>query len=246
MKYLKSGFWALALSTSLLLASAAFADQLFYTPEIPTPVPSVFPSPSPTPSNTPSVDTSTNSTPSDVDMRRYIGVFGGLDLSSVEHNDPGTNHRNGFQFGADFETPIFIWLWFQPEIKYVQKGYGVSSSPIGYPVNATVPFNYLELPLHAKVKLAQGTVAPFGIFGPSFARKLSGGNSDIGDGESLGTNLRNWDISFDIGIGTDVQVSKNTRIFVSFEYSAGLLTVIPNTDQGNRNMQLILGYNFAL
>jgi hypothetical protein len=241
MSYLKSGFWAIVVTFSLSLSCTAFADQLSYTPEVPTPIPSAFPSPNPTPSGDPSA-----AAPSDIDMRRYLGVFGGLDFASVEHNDPGTNHRKGFQIGAEYEMPIFIWLWFQPELKYVQKGYSVSSSPLGVPVNAAVPFNYLELPLHAKVKLAQGTVAPFGIFGPSFARKLSGGNNDIGDGESLGTNLRNWDISFDIGIGTDVQVSKNTRIFVSFEYSAGLLTVIPNTDQGNRNMQLILGYNFAL
>jgi hypothetical protein len=230
MKYFLVGLSVIAAATTLSLTNQAFADQ-----------PVVAPSPSPTlssPSNTP--------IPSDIDMRPYIGILGGMDFASVEHNDPGTGHRKGFQLGADFELPIFVWLWFQPEIKYVQKGYSISSTPLGVSVNATVPFNYLEIPLHAKVKLAQGTVAPFAIFGPSFAAKLSGGNSDVGDGESSGTDLRTWDISWDIGLGTDVQITGNSKLFISFEYSAGLLSVIPGTDEGNRNIQLILGWNFAL
>jgi hypothetical protein len=244
MRHLKVGLLAIAVATSLSLMNPSHADQPVGGPET---NPAIEPSTMPNviPSSVPS-EPVTTSIPSDVDMRPYVGLLGGVDFSSVEHNDPGTGHRKGFQVGADLELPIFIWLWFQPEIKYVQKGYSIFTSPVGTPVNATVPFNYLEIPLHAKLKLAQGTVAPFAIIGPAFAVKLSGGNNDIGDGESAGTNLKTLDISLDIGLGTDVQVSKNTKIFVSFEYSAGLLTVIPGTEDGNRNMQLIAGWNFAI
>ena len=243
MRYFTAGISAIAAVTTLSLMSPAFGDQPVATP---SPSPTLT-YPSPTPDLTPApIATPAAAIPSDVDMRPYIGILGGMDFASVEHNDPGTGHRNGFQLGADFELPIFIWLWFQPEIKYVQKGYSISSTPLGASVNATVPFNYLEIPLHAKVKLAQGTVAPFAIFGPSFAAKLSGGNADVGDGESSGTNLRTWDIGLDLGLGTDIQITNNSKLFVSFEYSAGLLTVIPATSEGNRDIQLILGWNFAL
>jgi hypothetical protein len=250
MRHLKLGILAITVVASMSLVAPAFADQLSYTPEIPVAIPSVIPSPSPLPSpipsSTESLTSAPTSAPTGIDMRPYLGIIAGLDFASVEHNDPGTGHRDGYQIGANIELPIFVWLWFQPELKYVQKGYSIFTSPVGTSVNATVPFNYLEMPLHAKVKLAQGVVAPFCILGPSFAVKLSGGNGDIGDGESAGTNLRTWDISFDIGLGTDVQVSANTKLFVSFEYSAGLLTIVPGTDFGNRNVQLIAGWNFAL
>jgi hypothetical protein len=239
MKLSKLAIWAAAMAILFSLEKISFAEDNLANPapEIPTTAA--------TPTTIPSKTQEVPPLPSGVDMRPYFGFLGGMDFASVEHNDPGTGHRNGFQLGADAELPIFVWLWFQPEIKYVQKGYSIASSPLGASVNATVPFNYLEVPLHAKVKLAQGTVAPFAILGPSFAVKLSGGKNDIGDGESSGTNLRTWDMSFDIGLGTDIQVSANSKLFVSFEYSAGLLTVIPGTSDGNRNIELIAGWNFA-
>jgi hypothetical protein len=242
MKHLKLFHWATAIAVLLSLEQTCFAEDNLTTSPTKSSVSSPTVAASPAPALT---SDQISPIPAGVDMRPYYRLLGGVDFASVEHNDPGTGHRNGFQIGADAELPIFVWLWFQPEIKYVQEGYSISSSPLGVPVNATVPFNYLEIPLHAKVKLAQGAVAPFAILGPSFAVKLSGGNSDIGDGESSGTNLRTFDISFDIGLGTDIQVSTNSKIFISFEYSAGLLTVVPGTEDGNRDIQLIAGWNFA-
>ena len=182
MRYFKSGFWAIAVAVSLSLTRGLARNQFVYTPETPTTPPAFSAKSYPRCSH---IDY--RRCQSDIDIAA-IG-FGGMDFASVEHNDPGTNHRKGFQIGADFELPIFVWLWFQPELKYVQKGYSVSSSPLGATVNTTVPFNYSSYRF-SEIQTGAGNSGAVRDYRSYLSsKKLSGGNNDIGDGESSGTNI---------------------------------------------------------
>jgi radical SAM protein (TIGR01212 family) len=184
----------------------------------------------------------TTDTPHTFDHRRYFGLQAGVNFSYFQPSLPEANKHTGFEVGAQYELPIKMWLSFQPTLRFVQKGFNLSQTPLGVTDNSHVSINYLELPLLMKLKLvSDGKVTPFIFAGPNPAVKLSGGSIPLDDGETLDTSLRHYDVSLDFGVGADLTTSPRAKTFIAFEYSVGFVNINPGEDGANRSIELLTG-----
>ncbi|EHQ26661.1 porin family protein [Mucilaginibacter paludis] len=90
-----------------------------------------------------------------VNAQVKLGIKGGLDVSNIiKTNDDNfsTSYKAGFNAGVTVEIPIVSPLSIAPEIVFAQKGYKAKTS-IG---DFTQTTNFIDIPILAKVKLAEG------------------------------------------------------------------------------------------
>jgi len=113
----------------------------------------------------------------------------GLTLSTISHkktdnfpleqDDVVTN--TGFTAGIGFNLPLTEDGFFsvQPELLYVQKGYRINyTNPLGS-LDSRQKFNYLEVPVLAKVNFGTETIKLYVNAGPSFGYALGGSHESI-------------------------------------------------------------------
>lgn len=100
-----------------------------------------------------------------VNAQVKFGVTGGLDVSNIiKTNDQNfsTNYVTGFNGGVTLEIPLIGPLGVQPEILYAQKGYKANVTGGDF----TQTSNFIDIPLMARLKLAEGFVI---MAGPQFS-----------------------------------------------------------------------------
>jgi hypothetical protein len=101
----------------------------------------------------------------------------GLTLSNVAFKETkeGQQSVTGFLFGAGFNFPIGGESFsIQPELLYLQKGFGLSESNQGVKTDGKYTLNYLEIPLLAKVAFGSESVKVYLNAGPSLGYGLTG------------------------------------------------------------------------
>jgi hypothetical protein len=106
----------------------------------------------------------------------------GVTFSNVALKDEidGQGSTVGFLFGAGFNLPLDADGFFsiQPELLYIQKGFGLkgTDTSTGYTVTFDTDnhFNYLELPVLAKISFGSETIKGYVNAGPSIGYALSG------------------------------------------------------------------------
>lgn len=155
-----------------------------------------------------------------------IGIQAGLAIGNA-NVEPVTvsSNRTGLTLGGYAEVPLLPgFLYFQPEVNYLQKG--AENSHFGVP--ATAKLSYLEMPLLAKIKLMVPRAKPFILAGPTFAYLVSG-SVEGPEGTAIGgidrSLFNNVDIGLLLGAGISFQLGDDldsSELTVSLRYTKGL------------------------
>jgi hypothetical protein len=175
----------------------------------------------------------------------------GMNLANLAGSDAGdANIIIGFNAGLFVEIPISDKFTFQPEILYSAQG-SKSEGPLNvegtiYNVEATLKFNYINIPLMFKYhvdknfSLEAGPYVGF-LASSKLKAKIEGLGTETID---MNDNLK----STDIGLGIGMNYEFSDVIFANARYQGGL-TQIGDAASGGNNiknsiLQIGLGFRF--
>ena len=190
-----------------------------------------------------------------------VGVKAGVNLANIggeDTEDGDFNSITGLQFGAVLELPISDRFAIQPEVLYLQKGFGTELDILGTKITSTTTLNYLEIPILAKISLTDSPTKVYVTAGPSFglglngtAKSESGGMEEEEDIDFEEDELSSLDISAAVGAGVQLPIGP-VDFFIDARYLLGLNTIDdsePEADQvdfKNRGIGLSVGVLFPL
>ncbi len=180
-----------------------------------------------------------------------LGSKLGMNLANLAGSDAGdANIIIGFNAGLFVEIPISDKFTFQPEILYSAQG-SKSEGPLNvegtiYNVEATLKFNYINIPLMFKYhvdknfSLEAGPYVGF-LASSKLKAKIEGLGTETID---MNDNLK----STDIGLGIGMNYEFSDVIFANARYQGGL-TQIGDAASGGNNiknsiLQIGLGFRF--
>jgi hypothetical protein len=174
-----------------------------------------------------------------------IGLAVGLNTSNIvdaNNSYRGTGTVTGFNAGITFDVPIVYNFSFAPEVLYSQKGYFAET----YDGNLTQHFNFIDVPLLAKFKIAPGFNF---LIGPQLSFLVSSNTSF--DNGFVVTNQNNYNynggnvyIDGVVGLSVDIgrYVDLHTRYAIDLNQTTSNSTVIP--DYRNQTWQFGIGFKF--
>jgi outer membrane receptor for Fe3+-dicitrate len=89
-----------------------------------------------------------------------LGIKGGATFSNIikddGNNDFKTEYLTGFNAGVTLDIKLLENLAFTPELLYSTKGYKSTSNILGSEVKLTQRTHFVEVPILASIKVAQG------------------------------------------------------------------------------------------
>jgi len=174
-----------------------------------------------------------------------VGLAIGLNTSNIiDANDSyrGTGTISGFNAGITFDVPVAYNFSFAPEVMYSQKGYFAETND----GNLTQHFNFIDVPLLAKFKLAPGFNF---LVGPQVSFLVSS-NENFDNGFTV-SNQNNYNyaggnvfIDGVVGVSVDLgrYVDLHTRYAIDLNQTTSNNTVIPN--YRNQVWQFGIGFKF--
>jgi hypothetical protein len=197
--------------------------------------------------------TNSATTAEDFKIGPIVGVSFANDTFDVSGLSLSLDSRTGFAGGVSGELRLGEWLFFQPELMYIQKGFvipaALNTSGTG---DATFAANYLEIPLLMKAKLITNVVNPYFLFGPSPSFKLSS-SAKTSAGTSSVDNVHTFDFGLHFGVGAEAVVAQNITAFLDGRYILGLTNIDgapedqnSNLSVRNRTWMILTGARFAL
>jgi hypothetical protein len=174
-----------------------------------------------------------------------VGATVGLNSSNIvdaNNSYRGTGVITGFNAGLTFDAPINYFVSFQPEVLYSQKGYFAET----YDGNLTQHFNFIDVPLLAKFKLAPGFNF---LVGPQVSFLVSS-NATFDNGFVVANennyNAQSNSVYVDgvVGLSVDLgpYVDLHTRYAIDLNQTTSNSTVIPN--YRNQVWQFGIGFKF--
>jgi hypothetical protein len=183
------------------------------------------------------------------------GIQGGMN-ASVYSSDPSveSSSRVGFIAGLQIEYRFSQVLFFQQELRVVQKGFGYNLDTGGSIINFDARVAYLEIPFLVKAKFYQDSIIqPFIFAGPNLGFNI-GSNVDVSSGgntvagPSLTVLFKTIDFGIDGGLGGEYHFAQRMAGFLAFRTSIGLVNVssLAGTNWKSRNYQFIFGGFFDL
>ncbi len=204
-----------------------------------------------------------------------FGVKGGIYTSNtteVPTGWPDTAFRNGFAGGVYMDYAFSRYFSLQPEILYVTKGLDGGLEGPGYDLNYTARFDYIEIPILAKLTVAgKSHLSPYFFAGPGVGINL-GADIDIEytdthtnesvSGSSDWSDVMNaMELCFSLGVGFRYAIGLGgitadarfdfglTDVYsggeVTTEYEGFTRTGTVNPGESkNLGFALLVGYNF--
>ena len=175
------------------------------------------------------------------------GAKGGLNIANIVGDDAGdANVFIGFNAGFFVEIPVADKLIFQPEILYSAQGLKSDGIIDGYNVDATLKFNYINVPLMFKYQVAN----KFSLEAGPYIGFLTSAKLKF-DVEGLGSDtvdMKDDVKSTDFGIGVGMNYEFSDVIFANARYQ-GCLTEIGDSEAGGNSVknsvfQIGLGFRF--
>ncbi|MCB0418509.1 MAG: PorT family protein [Bdellovibrionales bacterium] len=143
-----------------------------------------------------------------------LGLQGGLHLAN---DSTGLSSQTRFMFGGRLELPLFMNLFLQTELNYLN--YGTSE--------------FLGVPVLGKVKIEARGFSPYLLIGPEFGFKVSGSNLINGS-----------NFSIDFGLGAEFEVAPMALFFIDGRYSLGTTNYLGTVK--TRSVQILAGLAFAI
>lgn len=170
----------------------------------------------------------------------------GLNIANMTNSDGG-DPRFALVAGAELQYQISDMVGISGGLLYSMQG--VKGSEEG--VNATVKFDYINVPILANVYVAKGFAVKFGIQ-PGFMvnnkakASVGGASAEVGLEEAMkasgvDVSLNKFDFSIPVGLSYEFN-----NVVVDARYNWGVNKVIKEVDTRNSVFQITLGYKFAL
>lgn len=201
-----------------------------------------------------------------------LGLKGGYYQSNIQTTEglgtitPDFLALDNFTIGAVAEVPLLSNLYFQPELNYTVKGFGLTANadvdvfntPLPIGAEARSKFHYLDVPLLAKAKFGQQAVQFYITAGPSFGYALSGEVETIARAlvefkvsdspinlESI--NYERFEVSGIVGAGLNIDL-KFVQLFADARYQHGFTELydIPFAEERIRNRGVALSAGFMV
>lgn len=188
----------------------------------------------------------------------FIGLRVGANLSNVALSGgvdiPDTKSLLGPAFGIIAEIGANEMLSFQPELLYSPHGFGFEEeSIIEEPLEIEIRYNYLQIPLLAKLKLGSESVGIDILVGPHAGfgiGKITAESTFLGEKQK---ETSSWEDAgqkkFDFGITGGVGLSFPAgpgKLGLDARYQLGLSNIIDEPDEdekaANRVLQFGLSY----
>ncbi|HFA51352.1 MAG TPA: PorT family protein [Bacteroidetes bacterium] len=165
-----------------------------------------------------------------------IGFRGGLSFPKIIYEtqdaDLSFSAFRGLALAAMAEQSFSGLFAVQAELAFVQKGsiilidYGTLGS---VPDEAEIRINYLELPLLAKLKLGNSTVAAHVLAGPSFGYALSGYLKEEGEKETFSDSgweiFKRFEFAGNIGGGIGLHLPSG-KAFIDLRYQVSFANIL--------------------
>jgi len=178
-----------------------------------------------------------------------MGFEGGIGLGQTEVTEGGAtpggiSERQSFGGGVTFDFPVSAFFSISPGLFYLSKG--INAEMQGG--KTEFRFDFLEVPVLARVYFTTGDFRPFIFAGPSVGIPLSkqsvsadGTASNI-DGGGL------VDLSAQFGVGTDIALGGNVGLLLSGRYLHGFVDQTTLRDQSfyNRTFLFTAGFRIGL
>ncbi len=173
-----------------------------------------------------------------------VGFEGGLTFGSTSIKVGGASQdseaRKNFAGGAYVDIAVSPYFSISPELLYLSKG--VSSGGVKY------KFDFVEMPVLAKVKFATGSVRPFVFAGPSVGIPMSK-SSEASDGTVTGIDGGGLvDLSLNAGVGLEFDLGRNVSLTTSGRYIHGFVDQTTESGQEiyNRTLLFMTGLRIGL
>jgi len=167
-----------------------------------------------------------------------VNLFTGLNFSNLattrEVKEFGTRLTPTLGIGMDL--PLGPMFAIEPQLVYLKGGTSISTGVSN--VYSTFSFDYLHLPLLAKLKFGSESFR-FSIFlGPSFAllvnNELYAQETRTGEEFRMALNRTNsLDIQAHAGLGLEINLASNVAFLLSARYMHGFIGVVDTTRADN-------------
>jgi hypothetical protein len=161
-----------------------------------------------------------------------FGMKGGINISSLGGNDSQLGSAKfGLHAGFYYAVRISDRIAFQPELVFSQQGYQINDA---FTNAFAVNYNYLNLPLIAKIYVADGTSVQLV---PQLGYLLN--SVEL-------YPIKKFDVALALGLGYEMESGLNFGL----RYNLGLINTIANSpnlnlSSTNRVFQVSIGYTFG-
>ncbi len=199
-----------------------------------------------------------------------VGLKGGVNLAKLEYSNDGLDSLNvsiddknvtGLIAGAVIEIGVVNHFAILGELNFIQKGTLQEFADGSDFIKSKATFNYLEVPILAKLSIGSEKLGAYLLAGPNFSYGLSGKSSveiNIGgtvDKEEQDLDWKDDEIKrtdFGLNFGAGLQFGLgNARIFTDARYNIGFTNLDDSNNNDNssithRGIALTAGVLFAL
>ncbi len=187
---------------------------------------------------------------------QYLIEFqGGTNLANLTknlNNGAAWKTRVGFVGSISTAFNILNSLDLQSGFRFIQKGTKfVNTLYTPNDVHGTITYSYLEIPVYCKYKIIDHRSRLYLLGGPTYSFLTSArvestdpifGNNSI----DLKSDLKQYDISLDLGLCFEEPINKQLFFVASAIYSYGLVTVgITPYNEQTRDVRLALGLGYS-
>jgi len=175
-----------------------------------------------------------------------FGLKGGVNLSTIGNEQTNIVFSPDISVGAN--AGIFLnihfgfrnqgsaagtgWFGIQPELLFSQQGFSVD--------NQSVNFNYLSLPILAKLYVTKELNIQAGPY-LNYLLSVSPNNVTLGDAEIEITELKG---SKDVGLTFGASYETKLGFLIDVRYNYGLLGIANNLDFKNQVIAVSVGWKF--
>jgi hypothetical protein len=184
-----------------------------------------------------------------------LGPIAGLSVANQSINSSNVsvsfNSLTGFAGGlsAEFQLQgLPDWLYFQPELIYIQKGATIPASQnTAGTGQISVADNYLDIPLLLKAKYLTPVVSPYFLFGLDPAILMS--STPIAVGSTQVSKVNSIDLGLHFGVGAEYDLLPGTIVFFDIRYILGLTNIASgavNQSVTNSDWLFLVGGRFDL
>lgn len=162
-----------------------------------------------------------------------LGVIAGANFADVQVS-PGTSNTSMESFflaGAYADIGMTEDLFFEPQLRFNSKGAGATNTTSGQSIHSVLRLKYLELPLYLKLKFNGDNFRPSLFIGPNFgvcigdsiSRTNEATGSTVTVRNTVGSELRKFDLAIDAGAGMEFMLSASLLGRLAVSYSYGLI-----------------------
>lgn len=178
------------------------------------------------------------------------GQFGlSFGFSKAEPVKDGST-RQGIILGINLEKRLFSRVYFQPELRFVQKGVNTQLFDLtgipgasGVRIDGTVKLDCLQTAMLFAWKLGSLKFNPFLFVGPFLSLNLSRSIDTLNlVSLSLAERFEWFDLGIDAGVGAEFRVAARWLGLVGIRYSMGLIDLDRGADgYRSRGLEILVG-----